>query len=47
MLTCHTPIGVTCRMCERHNCTSRAFPPMTQPLKIDANLKKLSAFEFQ
>ncbi|WP_417783963.1 helix-turn-helix domain-containing protein [Terasakiella pusilla] len=41
-----TPIGVTCRMCERHNCTSRAFPPMTQPLKIDANLKKLSAFEF-
>ncbi|WP_417794071.1 short-chain fatty acyl-CoA regulator family protein [Terasakiella pusilla] len=22
-----TPIGVTCRMCGRHNCTSRAFPP--------------------
>lgn len=42
-----TPIGVTCRMCERHNCTSRAFPPMTHPLTIDVNQKKLSPFEFR
>lgn len=44
--TAITPIGVTCRMCERHNCASRAFPPMTRSLTIDANRKSLSAFEF-
>ena len=41
-----TPIGVTCRMCERPNCAARAFPPMTRPLSIDASRKNLSAFEF-
>jgi predicted transcriptional regulator/transcriptional regulator with XRE-family HTH domain len=41
-----TPIGVTCRMCERPNCPARAFPPMTRPLAIDASRKNLSAFEF-
>lgn len=41
-----TPIGVTCRTCERSNCPSRAFPPMTRPLVLDATRKNLSAFEF-
>lgn len=41
-----TPIGVTCRMCERHNCASRAFPPMTRALTIDDSRKNRSAFEF-
>lgn len=41
-----TPIGVTCRMCERHNCASRAFPPMTRTLTIDDSRKNRSAFEF-
>ena len=41
-----TPIGVTCRMCERPNCAARAFPPMTRPLVIDAASKNMSAFEF-
>lgn len=41
-----TPIGVTCRLCERPNCPSRAFPPVTRPLTIDASRKNLSAFEF-
>ena len=41
-----TQTGVTCRMCERINCTARAFPPMTRPLKIDATRKGFSAFEF-
>jgi len=41
-----TPTGVTCRVCERANCTARAFPPMTRPLKIDASRKGFSAFEF-
>jgi XRE family transcriptional regulator, fatty acid utilization regulator len=41
-----TPIGVTCRVCERTNCPARAFPPMTRPLTIDASRKGFSAFEF-
>lgn len=41
-----TPIGITCRMCERKNCAARAFPPMTRPLVIDAARKGFSAFEF-
>ncbi|HWD29434.1 MAG TPA: short-chain fatty acyl-CoA regulator family protein [Rhizomicrobium sp.] len=41
-----TPIGVTCRVCERTNCAARAFPPMTRPLTIDASRKGFSAFEF-
>lgn len=41
-----TPIGVTCRVCERMNCASRAFPPMTRPLTIDASRKGFSPFEF-
>jgi len=41
-----TPIGITCRICERPNCPARAFPPMTRPLAIDATRKNLSAFEF-
>ncbi|WP_372002290.1 short-chain fatty acyl-CoA regulator family protein [Tistrella mobilis] len=41
-----TPIGATCRLCERPNCTARAFPPMTRPLVIDGSRKNLSAFEF-
>lgn len=42
-----TPIGVTCRMCERPNCTARAFPPTTRPLVIDTARKNLSPFEFR
>ncbi|MBU6297721.1 MAG: DUF2083 domain-containing protein [Alphaproteobacteria bacterium] len=41
-----TPTGITCRVCERANCTARAFPPMTRPLKIDVSAKGFSAFEF-
>ena len=41
-----TPIGITCRVCERQNCPARASPPMTRPLAIDATRKSLSAFEF-
>lgn len=41
-----TPIGITCRVCERTNCIARAFPPMTRPLTIDATRKGFSAFEF-
>jgi predicted transcriptional regulator/transcriptional regulator with XRE-family HTH domain len=29
-----TPIGVTCRICERDNCPQRAFPPIDRPLRV-------------
>lgn len=32
-----TPIGVTCRICERDDCPQRAFPPIDRPLKVPAN----------
>jgi predicted transcriptional regulator/transcriptional regulator with XRE-family HTH domain len=32
-----TPIGVTCRICERDNCPQRAFPPIDRPLRVPAN----------
>jgi predicted transcriptional regulator len=40
-----TPIGSTCRLCERLDCTHRAFPPLGQPLAIDENSRALSPFD--
>ena len=31
------PIGVTCRICERDDCSQRAFPPIDRPLRVPAN----------
>lgn len=31
------PIGVACRVCERHDCDQRAFPPLLEPLTVDEN----------
>ncbi|MEO0606175.1 MAG: short-chain fatty acyl-CoA regulator family protein, partial [Myxococcota bacterium] len=33
------PIGVTCRLCERHDCDQRAFPSLQHPLRIDENVR--------
>ncbi|MEN0061450.1 MAG: short-chain fatty acyl-CoA regulator family protein [Myxococcota bacterium] len=33
------PIGVTCRLCERHDCGQRAFPSLQHPLRIDENAR--------
>ena len=30
-------IGVSCRICERDNCSQRAFPPIDRPLRVPAN----------
>jgi hypothetical protein len=38
------PIGVTCRLCERTNCTARAFPSLGRPLRIDENVRGVSFF---
>jgi len=31
------PIGVSCRICERDNCSQRAFPPIDRPLQVPSN----------
>ncbi|NGO54769.1 helix-turn-helix domain-containing protein [Allomesorhizobium camelthorni] len=42
-----TPVGPTCRLCERSGCLSRAEPPVTRPLGLDEMVTGLSAFDFQ
>jgi predicted transcriptional regulator/DNA-binding XRE family transcriptional regulator len=37
-------VGVTCRLCDRLDCAQRAFPPLSQPLKIDENARGLSFY---
>jgi predicted transcriptional regulator/transcriptional regulator with XRE-family HTH domain len=38
------PVGVTCRLCERVDCAQRAFPSIQSPMKVDENVRTLSAF---
>lgn len=38
------PVGVTCRLCERMDCTQRAFPPLHSPVEIDENRRGLSFY---
>ena len=38
------PIGITCRLCERADCTARAFPNLGGTLRIDENVRGLSFF---
>jgi predicted transcriptional regulator/transcriptional regulator with XRE-family HTH domain len=41
-----TPIGLTCRLCERVACAHRAFPPLSRSLIVDEGLKTVSPFMF-
>ncbi|MGC2855181.1 helix-turn-helix domain-containing protein [Novispirillum sp. DQ9] len=41
------PIGVNCRLCERLDCSQRAFPPLNHALIVDQNLRGQSAFSFR
>jgi XRE family transcriptional regulator, fatty acid utilization regulator len=41
-----TPIGMTCRLCERTGCAQRAFPPLNRTLILDESLKTISPFMF-
>lgn len=41
------PIGVNCRLCERLDCSQRAFPPLNHALIVDQNLRGPSAFYFK
>jgi predicted transcriptional regulator len=38
------PVGVTCRMCERMDCTQRAFPPLQHPLQVRENVRGVSFY---
>ncbi len=39
-----TPVGVTCRLCERTDCEQRAFPSLKHPLQVDENSRGLSIY---
>jgi predicted transcriptional regulator len=39
-----TPVGVTCRLCERSDCEQRAFPSMRHPLHVDENVRGVSLY---
>ncbi|MBX6322005.1 MAG: DUF2083 domain-containing protein [Rhodospirillaceae bacterium] len=39
-----TPIGTTCRLCERLDCAQRAFPPLNQHFTLDENLRGFSSY---
>lgn len=40
-----TEIGLSCQMCERRNCTQRAYPPMNRTVKFDPNIRHMGMFE--
>jgi len=41
-----TPIGVTCRLCDRVDCTQRAFPPLNRRLTVHDHVRGVSPFTF-
>ncbi|MGH6785237.1 MAG: DUF2083 domain-containing protein, partial [Novosphingobium sp.] len=41
-----TPIGVTCRLCNRPDCAARAAPPMGRELLADDYRRPVGAFSF-
>ena len=38
------PVGVTCRLCPRMDCESRAFPSIQRPLEVDETKRGLSFY---
>ena len=39
-----TPVGITCRLCERTDCEQRALPSLRHPLHIDENVRGLTLY---
>ena len=39
-----TPIGVNCRLCERLDCSQRAFPPLKHRLAVEDHVRGISPF---
>jgi predicted transcriptional regulator len=42
-----TGIGLACRLCERADCRSRAFPPLEHRLALDPYMKGNSPYRFE
>lgn len=42
-----TPIGVTCRLCERKDCVARAHPPLKRRLVMDEHRRLSTPFSFE
>ena len=40
-------IGLSCRLCDRQHCRSRAFPPLEHRLALDPNLESHSNYRFE
>ena len=45
----HQPVGIglSCRLCERADCRSRAFPPLEHRLQLDPNVDAASPWRFE
>ncbi len=41
-----TPIGVSCRICERHECPARAVPPIDRALTVDPDRRDVVPFRY-
>ncbi len=38
------PVGVTCRLCERHHCEQRSMPALHHPLRVDEAVRGVSFY---
>lgn len=39
-----TPVGITCRICDRSDCEQRTLPSLRHPLQIDENVRGVSLY---
>ncbi|WP_044536142.1 short-chain fatty acyl-CoA regulator family protein [Bradyrhizobium sp. LTSP885] len=39
-----TPIGVSCKVCQRRECPQRAFPPIGRPLNVDETVSRFAPY---
>ncbi|MFP6727656.1 MAG: short-chain fatty acyl-CoA regulator family protein [Alphaproteobacteria bacterium] len=39
-----TDVGVSCRVCERLDCSQRAHPPLNHRLRLDENVRRIAPF---
>jgi len=47
LVTARVGIGLSCRLCDRADCRSRAFPPLEHRLRLDANEDGASPWRFE
>lgn len=41
----YSPIGISCRICERRNCHQRAVPPLERRLRVDADKRGVLPYQ--